>query len=117
MKYLVLSCIVFLTACARPEPEPIKPIVIERAPIERPAFRPPPVSPFVARDVEWIIVTPENVDDVFARFQASNQPLVVFAVTEQGYKNIAINNQSALRVIVQQQAVIDGYRKYYVRSN
>jgi hypothetical protein len=116
MKWLVLMGALMLVGCSAPAPEPTtKPVVIQSQPVERPPFNPPPVEPYQPRNVDWKIVTPENVDALFNQMQASGEPMVLFAVTENGYENIAINSREALRVILQQQTVINGYREYYVR--
>lgn len=114
MKWIALVALVALAACNTPE-ETTRPIVISSQPIDRPALNLPPVDEFNARPVEWVVVTPDNVDQVFADMQARGEAPALFGVNEQGYENIAVNNQQALRVIMQQQAVIQGYREYYVR--
>lgn len=113
MKLLLLASFVFVAACAM-APDPVDPLVIRTRPIERPELVLPTVGTFKSRDVEWIIITPENVDEVFASLK---QPVVVFAVTPEGYESISINTKEALRVILQQQAVIDGYKQYYIITN
>jgi PBP1b-binding outer membrane lipoprotein LpoB len=116
MKWLALMGALMLVGCSAPAPEPTtKPVVIQTQPVTRPPFNPPPVEHYQPRDVDWMVVNPQNVDEIFARMQASGEPMVLFAVTENGYENIAINNREALRVILQQQTVINGYREYYVR--
>ena len=115
MKWLLLAALIPLSGCVTPDPEPTKPVVIQTQPVTRPAFNPPPIEPYRPRDVDWMVVTPQNVDAIFESMRASGQPMVVFGVTETGYENIAINNREALRVIMQQRTVIAGYREYYVR--
>lgn len=114
MKYIAMVGLLLLAACDTPEPT-TKPIVIQSQPIQRPALTLPPVDPFRARDVEWVVITPENADEVFQRMQAQGQAPALFGVAERGYENISINTAESLRVILQQQAVIDGYREYYLR--
>ena len=117
MKYLILTGILLLAACGEPIPEPVRPIVIQAEPIARPALNLPNVDRIDARPVEWIVVTPENADQVFAEMEARGEEPVLFGVNEQGYENIAINTQQTLSVILQQQAVIDGYREYYITAD
>jgi hypothetical protein len=110
MKWLILTSFVFITACAM-RPDPVEPLVIRTKPLERPELVLPTVGTFKSRDIEWIIITPENVDEVFASLK---HPVVVFAVTQTGYESLSINTKEALRIILQQQAVIDGYKQYYI---
>ena len=116
MKYIALAGFILLTACGEPT-ELVKPVVIQSQPISRPAINLPPVDRFNARPVEWIVVTPENIDQIFADMEARGVEPVIFGVNEQGYENIALNTQQSLSIILQQQAVIDGYREYYITAD
>lgn len=117
MKYSLLITALLLSACAAPVTDSPQKVVIQRDPIERPVLTLPPVDKYVANPVNWIIVTPENVDEVFAEITKSGKPAALFALTDSGYENIVINTQSSLRVILQQRAQIDGYRRYYVTTD
>jgi hypothetical protein len=117
MKYFVVMIFMALIACSTPVPEQAAPVVIQREAIDRPPLNLPPVGKITARDVEWTIVTPENVDQIFAEMTARGEATALFSVNETGYENLAINTQEALRVIVQQQAVIAGYRVYYIQAD
>tara|TARA_R110000851_G_scaffold252842_2_gene405307 strand:- start:891 stop:1271 length:381 start_codon:yes stop_codon:yes gene_type:complete len=116
MKWIVIAALAILTACTAPQ-EAVTPIVIKNEPIDRPRLIVPSVDRFAAMPVKWTIVTPSNVEQVFADMQAKGTPLALFVVTARGYENIAINTQGALSVIVQQQAVIDGYQVYYIQTD
>ena len=62
------------------------------------------------RDIEFIIVTPENVDEVFDNLTDDK---VIFGVTDKGYEDIALN-LSDLRAYIQQQKKIIGiYESQY----
>jgi hypothetical protein len=119
MKYLILTAAVLtLAACQTAPFETMpRPVVVQAAPIERPPLNLPTIDPLNARDVQWVVVTPNNVDEVFREMTARGQAPALFAVDEQGYENIAINTQESLRVILQQQSVIEGYREYYLVVN
>jgi len=117
MKYIVFVALLGLAACARPEPESTNPVVIQSEPIARPSLNLPNVDRYTSRPVEWIVVTPDNVDEVFNEMESRGEDPVLFGVNDEGYENIAINTQESLRVILQQQAVIDGYREYYIAAD
>lgn len=115
---LALALVLSLVACATPDPEePVRPVVVQTEPLQRPGLNLPPVDEFRARPVEWMVITPENADEIFAQLEASGQPVVIFGVSERGYENIALNTSESLRVIVQQRAVIDGYERYYLEAD
>lgn len=117
MKWLLAIPVLALAACATPDEPTTRPVVIQSKPIERQPLNLPPVDPYTARPVEWIVVTPENADEVFRQMEAEGRSPAIFGLDEQGYENLAINTQESLRVIMQQQAQIDGYRAYYLRVN
>jgi hypothetical protein len=116
MKYIAIFSIMSLVACTS-APELLDPVVIQREAIDRPTLNLPPVDKLTSQNVTWTIVTPDNAEQVFADMQASGGAPVLFSVSATNYENIAINTQEALRVIVQQQAVIDGYQVYYIRAD
>jgi hypothetical protein len=118
MKYIAAFLIMSLVGCtSNATPKPIDPVVIQREAIDRPILNLPPVDRLTARNVKWTIVTPDNMEQVFADMTARGEAPALFSVTATGYENISINTQEALRVIVQQQAVIDGYQVYYIRAD
>lgn len=114
---LSLALILGLAACSTEVPNEVKPITIRTEPLKRPGLTLPPVDRFRARRVEWIIITPDNANEVFAQLESRGQPIVLFGVTETGYENIALNTAESLRIIVQQQAVIAGYERYYLEAD
>lgn len=62
------------------------------------------------RDFEFVIITPENIDEVFANIKGDT---VLFAVTTQGYENIALNLSDIRALIQQQKAIIAIYDKQW----
>ena len=85
-------------------------------PIEKPQLVLPQADVLNMRDVEWIIVTPENYQEVFDKIKASGRPIALFAMTDKGYENLGLN-LSDLRAYVQQQnIIIAAYKEYYTQS-
>lgn len=118
MKHLVIACLLVLAACSTPEIEAsVEVVTIKSEPIARPALVLPSVDTIRPRSVEWVVVTPDNVDRIFAEMEAKGQAPALFGLTETGYKNVAVNTQESLRVILQQKAVIAGYRAYYLKAD
>lgn len=117
MRFILAIGTMFTLAACAPTTPPVEPITVQSEPLRRPALNLPAVDDFRARPVEWTVITPDNVDEVFARLEASGEPLAIFGVNEQGYENIALNTSESLRVIMQQKSVIEGYRKYYIEAD
>jgi hypothetical protein len=109
--YLILPLVLFLSACGSAQIESVKPIEVKTIEISRPAPIVPPVDQLRLRPVSWIIITPDNIEEQFAKLQKGE--LVLFAVTADGYQNIALNLSDIRALIEQQNRVIAVYKKQY----
>lgn len=114
----IVSALGFLTlflvsACSKPVQE----IQISAKPVNKPELVLPYADPIQARDVQWIVITPDNYEKVFNDLTKSGQPVVFFALTDNGYENISLNLSDIRAFIQQQQAIIAAYEGYYKESN
>lgn len=106
----VLFCgILSLSACG--ETTKIKEVpVVETRTVEVP--RPAPIVPSVdqlrLRKIEWIVITPENVDEVFAELDSDS--VALFALTADGYEALSLNISDIRSILQQQKRVIAVYR-------
>lgn len=118
MKWFLIIPLAIIVGCGETQDnDPVRPIVISSEPIARPELNLPNVDQYTARNVNWIVITPENAVQIFSEMEARGQAPALFALDENGYENISVNTQEALRIILQQQAQIDGYREYYIIVN
>tara|TARA_S200000501_G_scaffold89851_1_gene83057 strand:- start:12 stop:341 length:330 start_codon:yes stop_codon:yes gene_type:complete len=69
------------------------------------------------KEVKWIIVTEENLDEVIADLKKSGQPLAIFGLSGQGYENLSTNFSAIRALVQQQQTIIAAYKQYYERSS
>jgi len=112
IKYLLLSALIILAACSSPqEIETVAPVEVRTVQIPRPAPIVPEVDQLRLRNVQWIIITPENIEEKFEQIQ--NGEIVLFAVTAEGYENIALNLSDVRALIAQQQRIIAIYRSQF----
>ena len=88
---LVLS---LLTACSS-IPNLIN---IDTAPVDKPQLIVPSVDTYNARGMEWLVVTPNNVDEVFKKLKDSNTDLVLYAITDDGYENLTLNMADIIKL-------------------
>jgi hypothetical protein len=109
--YLILPLVLFLSACGSAQIEQVKPVEVKTIEISRPAPIVPPVDQLSLRPVSWIIITPDNIEEQFAKIQKGE--LVLFAVTADGYQNIALNLSDIRALIEQQNRIIAVYKKQY----
>jgi len=73
---------------------------------------PDPETPIVA-DLNWIIITSENADEVFAKLQEQNIDPVLFGLTDDDYEVLAVNFAQIRAYMIKQKLTLDQYREYY----
>lgn len=112
IKFVLFSGILLLAACSSaPEIETVPPVEIRTVEVPRPAPIVPNTDQLRLRNVQWIIITPENIEEKFAQIQSGEA--VLFAVTAEGYENIALNLSDIRTLIAQQQRIIAIYRSQF----
>lgn len=106
---LTLILITLLAGCSQiKERLMIKPKIVER-----PALVLQETRPVTSKPVDFIIITKENVEEVFKDLEESGEDMVFFALTEQGYKALSLNVADMRRFVIQQNAVLKAYKDYY----
>ena len=103
-----------LSGCASFMPEVTK---YSTEPVERPLLVLPESEIINMKDVDYIVVTRENVEEVWAELEASGKSIVLFALTHEGYENLALNNADIIRYLSEQRAVIIAYKEYYEKAD
>jgi len=109
--FLMISAAV--SACSTP---PARSIEIKTRPVSIPELVLPEADSMKSRPVEWIIITPENYEEVFKRLQSSGREIVLFGLTNRGYENLSLNINDMRTFVQQQNSIILAYRNYYIRS-
>lgn len=71
---------------------------------------PPPLQ---LKDVDWIVITPENQEVVFKKLRASGDRAVLYALTDEGYKAVRLNDAKVIGYVRKQKGLIAAFRKYY----
>ena len=102
-KYLVFLCI--LTSCAVFKPTP----ALDTKP---PLLLPDP-APIRLRNVEFIVVHKDNAEKTFSDLEKAGEEPVIFALTGNGYKSLAVNTLQIKNYVKNQRKIIRLYRKYY----
>jgi hypothetical protein len=99
-----------LTACSQiPKVIDIGP----SEPIEKPKLVLTDIEKYNARDMTWIVVTPDNVEQVFADLKSKNISVVLFALDDPNYNKLTLNMADLLKLVQQQKAIIAAYQDYY----
>jgi len=64
-------------------------------------------------DVEWIVVTKDNIDEVMEKVKAEGGDYALFAVTDEGYKKLSTNFADIRNKLYEQNQIILSYKEYY----
>jgi hypothetical protein len=91
----------------------VEPISIEKKAVERTRLDIPDPKPLVSKPVKWILITPENAEKVWEDLRKDNVDLVLFAITDEGYEELAVSMAEIRNFIAQQRAIIIKYKEYY----
>jgi hypothetical protein len=103
-----------LTGCSSFLPEVTK---YSSEPVERPLLVLPQSEIVNMKNVDYIVVTQENVQEVWDELEASGKSVVLFALTSDGYENLALNNADIIRYLSEQKAVVLAYKEYYEKAD
>ena len=113
MVRLIVSVLVFgllLNGCAGLAVKEISNYKIEK---KREPLNLPNPKPLDLIDVEWIVVTKDNVDEVMEKVKAEGGDYALFAVTDEGYKKLSLNFADIRNKLYEQQQIILSYKEYY----
>jgi hypothetical protein len=101
----ILSSLLVLSACATPEPE----IITNTEFVERQIPIAPRPAPVDLLNVDFFVVTEENLAEFLNTIENDVGSVVFVAITVQGYENLSINLEELKRFISQQKEVIVYY--------
>ena len=73
----------------------------------------PNPKPLDLIDVEWIVVTKDNIDEVMEKVKAEGGDYALFAVTDEGYKKLSLNFADIRNKLHEQNQIILSYKEYY----
>ena len=91
----------------------VQPVEIQKRAVERTPLRLPDPAPLQARELEWIVVTPENANEVWKKLKDGNTDVVVFALTDDGYEALAVDTAETRNYIARVRRILEEYRNYY----
>jgi len=81
--------------------------------VERTELNLPSADPLTLNDPDWIVVTPENADEVFAYLREQGSDPVIFGLTDQGYEKLSIDFLRIRQHINTQRNILLRYKEYY----
>ena len=109
----ILLLMLMITGCSIlgfPRTKPIEIVTEEQSRTQLQLSLPPPL---IARNVEWILITPDNAEQVWQRLERDGRQPVLFAVTSEGYEQLSYNMADIRSYIATQRTIIVKYQEYY----
>jgi hypothetical protein len=82
-------------------------------PLEKTPLALPDPAPLKTRPIQWTVITPDNADAVWNRLAEDDEDVVVFALTADGYQQLAVTIAELRNLIATQRVIIQKYREYY----
>lgn len=65
------------------------------------------------REVQWLVITPENAEQIWQKLKDEKKDLMLIALTDEGYEMLAMNIAEIKNLIAQQRSIIIKYKEYY----
>lgn len=90
-----------------------KPIEVVTKPVDKTRLDLADPEPLKAKPIQWVIVTPDNAEEIFKQMEAKGQNLVLFAITDDGYQQLALTIADLRNFINTQRTIIIKYKEYY----
>lgn len=87
-----------------------KPLFIDTF-VEGPKLHAPDPRPLVMRDVQFIVISQENIDEYLDDIMSGD--LVLVSMDAEDYKDMSVNTLQLLNYIKSQKEVIGAYREFY----
>lgn len=92
-------------------------IEVSAKPIDKPELVLPPTDQIRMREIDWIVITPENFNEKVEEIKKTGRPIVFFALTDKGYENLGLNFSDIRALVQQKNAIIVAYENYYKNAN
>lgn len=85
---------------------------IPRAPLVLPT-----VDEVDLETIKWRLTTEDNFIEVLKELEEQGFDPVLFGITDEDYETLAINQAKTLKLILQQRAVIEALKDYYMKED
>ena len=105
---LLLILTTLLTSCAG-----VKTLEIFKQEVPREKLNLEKPTPLEMEKIQWIIITSENAEQVFARLEAEGIDPVLFGLTDKDFELLSKNFARIRNQLKIQNDLIDKYKEYY----
>lgn len=94
----------------------VRDLNVSSEPVEKPNLNLPEPDKLNLRNLNWIVVTPENAKKKLSKASKRGEPILI-ALTAEDYKDLGLNFSDLKAYIKQLKAVNQSYENYYEKSN
>lgn len=120
LSLILLTSLFFINGCSiLPKfwEDDVKPIEVKQVAVERIKLNIESPKPLQPEKIEWVVITPDNVDKVWKKLKSKNKDLVLFGLTDDGYEKLSINMAEIRNFINTQRIIILKYKDYYEKDD
>ena len=103
----------FLVGCAGNKVQPEAKVVIQKVIEKKLPLNIANPTPLELGHIQWIIVTEENVDDIWQQIKDDNEGVALFALRHGDYETLAMNIAEIRQLIGEYVVILKQYKKYY----
>ena len=103
----------FLVGCAGNKVKPESKVVIQKVIEKKLPLNIANPEPLNLDHVEWVIVTRENIDEVWAQIEGDNEGVALFALRHGDYERLALNIAEIRAQLGEYVVILKRYREYY----
>ena len=108
---LLLVAVAFIAGCsATPK---VKQIEVTSKVVEKLPLNLSVPNPLELQHVDWLIVTEENIDEVWQLLKDDNEGVALFALRKGDYERLAINIKEIRALLGEYIVVLKAYKDYY----
>ena len=105
---LLILTTLLLSSCSS-----VKQLEVFKTEVPRAKLDPPDPDTPKIEDLNWIIITSENADEVFAQLKEKNIDPVLFGLTDDDYEILSTNFAQIRAYMIKQKITLQQYREYY----
>ena len=111
MKNIILLSVlaVFLTSCG----SSVQEIQVTTVEVSKTPLNLPNPDPLQMQNVEWIVITKDNANEIFERIKSAGGEYALFAVEDTGYEKIQVNYTGIRNKLAEQKQLLLAYKEYY----
>ena len=102
-----------LVGCASNKVQPEPKVVIQKVIEKKLPLNIADPEALELQHIEWVIVTRDNIEEVWAEIEGDNEGVALFALRHGDYERLALNIADIRSVIGEYVIILKRYREYY----